>query len=171
MNAQELQEHRQRQDAFFRTNAQSPIPREERPSFEGLKYYNYNPDLDLVVEVNEFDQKQDIQMQTSIGDLRAFQRWGEFTFDVEGEPVRLTIYFSPHNGYFFLPFMDATSGEETYGAGRYLDVEPLSGRQFAIDFNLAYSPYCAYNPNYSCPIPPQENRLSVPIEAGEKNLK
>jgi hypothetical protein len=71
-------------------------------------------------------------------------------------------------GGYFLPFMDATSGDETYGAGRYLEIEPLPGGKLLVDFNMAYNPYCAYNEYWSCPIPPKENRLSVPIEAGEK---
>jgi len=168
MNAQELATHRQEKDNFFRTHPQSPLPREERASFEGLQYYPYNEALDLVVEVEELDPKSEIQMETSSGDLRDFQRWGQFTFEVEGQQARLTIYYSPYNGYFFLPFTDATSGKETYGAGRYLDIEAVGGNKFAVDFNLAYNPYCAVSPNFSCPFPPAENRLSVPIRAGEK---
>ena len=71
-------------------------------------------------------------------------------------------------GDFFLPFVDATAPDETYGAGRYLDIEPIGDGKFLIDFNYAYNPYCAYNDKWSCPIPPKENRLKVRIEAGEK---
>ncbi len=86
------------------------------------------------------------------------------------------IYSDPQGGGFFLPFKDATSGRETYGAGRYLDshrpgLQQLEGGRFEIDFNYAYNPYCAYNENYRCPLPPAENWLKVPIHAGEKNFK
>ena len=80
--------------------------------------------------------------------------------------AELTIYQSEH-GY-FLPFVDSLAGKETYPAGRYLDPEALPGNRFLVDFNLAYNPYCAYNEMWSCPITPAENRLKVPIRAGEK---
>lgn len=170
MTEQEIRQFRQEKDHFFRSSPQSPLMPADREKFTGLSYYPYNPALSLVVEVEEFQDKDDLQMQTSTGDLRMYQRWGRFRFEVEGQPAELTLYFSPDNGYFFLPFMDATSGSETYPSGRYLDPIALGEQQFEIDFNLAYSPYCAYNPNYSCPIPPAENRLKVPIMAGEKNF-
>ena len=78
----------------------------------------------------------------------------------------LTVYANPQG--FFLPFVDALAGTETYGAGRYLDPEPLGGGRVLLDFNRAYNPYCAYNEQWSCPITPRENRLAVPIRAGEK---
>ena len=78
----------------------------------------------------------------------------------------LTIYEAPH-GY-FLPFVDSGAGRETYGAGRYLEPEELDGDQFHVDFNLAYNPYCYYSPEYDCPYPPKENRLGLPIRAGER---
>jgi uncharacterized protein (DUF1684 family) len=104
-------------------------------------------------------------MQTSTGDVRDYERFGTFRFEVEGQPARLTIYRN-ELGY-FLPFVDALAGSETYGAGRYLEPEELPDGRFLVDFNLAYSPYCAYNENWSCPITPAENRLKVPIRAGE----
>jgi uncharacterized protein (DUF1684 family) len=88
-------------------------------------------------------------MQTSTGDVRTCQRYGRFTFSVDGQEASLTIY-SGDNGY-FLPFVDALAGTETYGAGRYLEPEPLGGGVFLVDFNLAYNPYCAYGDQWSCP--------------------
>ena len=76
-----------------------------------------------------------------------------------------------HGGSFFLPFVDATSGKETYGAGRYLDIELTHDGEIVVDFNYAYNPYCAYNEQWSCPLTPFENRVQVPIRAGEKNFK
>jgi uncharacterized protein (DUF1684 family) len=93
-------------------------------------------------------------------------RLGRFGFRVDEEQAELTIYAGEH-GY-FLPFVDALANQETYGAGRYLEPEQLSGNKFLVDFNLAYNPYCAYNERWSCPLTPFENRLKVPIRAGEK---
>ena len=97
------------------------------------------------------------------------ERAGVARFDVAGEEVTLTLYDTGHPGY-FLPFRDATSGTETYGAGRYLDLDRNPDGTLLIDFNLAYNPLCAYNDSYSCPLPPIENWLSVPIRAGEKDF-
>ncbi len=162
---------RRDKDEFFRTSPHSPLLPEQKQNFAGLNYFPPDENLALEIQAEEFPEKQEIQMPTSTGDLRTFQRWGKLAFEVNDEPVELTLYFSPQQGYFFLPFMDATSGKESYGAGRYLDPESLGDGLFRVDFNLAYSPYCAYNDHYSCPIPPAENRLKVRIEAGEKNFK
>ena len=165
-----LQSHRQQKDQFLKQHPQSPIPQEKRGDFTGLNYYPHNAALDLQLEAEEFDYQDEIQMQTSTGDMRPYLRWGRVNFEVNGKAAALTLYFSPELGHFFLPFMDTTSGKDTYGAGRYLDIEQVADGVFQIDFNMAYSPFCAYNPLYSCPIPPPENRLSVAIEAGEKNI-
>ena len=105
-------------------------------------------------------------MQTTTGDVQVYVRYGRFQFQVEGQVAELTIYRGEH-GY-FLPFVDALAGTETYPAGRYLEPEELPGNRFFVDFNLAYNPYCAYNEMWSCPITPAENRLKVPVRAGEK---
>ncbi len=110
-------------------------------------------------------------MQTSTGDVAPFVRWGKISFEVENQPAQLTVYKDTDSGEFFLPFADATSGNETYGAGRYLEVEVLPNGQLLVEFNYAYNPYCAYNERWSCPITPLENRIQVPIRAGEKNFK
>jgi uncharacterized protein (DUF1684 family) len=105
-------------------------------------------------------------MQTSTGDVQEYHRFGRFHFNVQGQPADLTVYYS--DGNYFLPFVDSLAGKETYPAGRYLEPEPLGEGFFLIDFNLAYNPYCAYNEHWSCPLTPFENRLKVPIRAGEK---
>jgi hypothetical protein len=98
--------------------------------------------------------------------LQTYERVGKIRFTVDGEPAELTVFRNEH-GY-FLPFADALAGQETYGAGRYLEPEVLPDGRLHVDFNYAYNPYCAYNELYSCPITPPENRLQVPIRAGEK---
>ena len=125
-----------------------------------------NPDLRLEVEVQEDPEKAALNMQTSTGDFQRFQRYGTFSFEVDDQPAELTIYVNEHG--FFMPFVDSLRGTETYPAGRYLEPETLANGKFLVDFNLAYNPYCAYNEMYSCPLPPAENRLQVPIRAEEK---
>lgn len=164
-----LAERRQK-DEFFKSSRQSPLTPEQRKTFTGLAYYEPNPSLDLTLEATEFTDKEAVTMQTTTGDVRTFLKWGKFAFAVEGQSAELVLYYGPESAHFFLPFMDATNTDETYSGGRYIDPEWLGGRQFHIDFNLAYAPYCAYNDRWSCPIPPLENRLKVKIEAGEKKL-
>lgn len=169
-----LSQFRGELDEFMELHPDSPLSEEQRTAFEGLDYYDYDPDLVLTVAVNRLsDDEPLIQMETSTGDTRLYRRWGTFEFTVGGEAATLTIYSSPQADDFFLPFRDATSGTESYGAGRYLDnqrpgLRPVGEDAFEVDFNFAYNPYCAYSPYYSCPLPPRENWLKVPIRAGEK---
>ena len=162
----ELERFRTQKDAFFRSHAQSPLTAEQQPGFQGLRYFPENPDLRLEVAVEELADKDEIVMQASTGDERAYTRYGRLHFAVDGQPAQLTIYADAHG--FFLPFVDALAGKETYGGGRYLEPKPLENGRFLVDFNLAYNPYCAYNEQWSCPMTPWENRLKVPIRAGEK---
>lgn len=162
----ELESFRADKDRFFATDSQSPFTPEQKRDFHGLNYFPENPALRLVVTVQEFQKKDQVQMQTTTGDVQTHARFGRFKFTVEGQEAELTIYADP-NG-FFLPFVDSLAGTETYGAGRYLEPEPLGKGKFLVDFNLAYNPYCAYNERWSCPITPHENRLKVPIRAGEQ---
>jgi uncharacterized protein (DUF1684 family) len=123
------------------------------------------------LETDGVDVDEPIVMQTSTGDQQTYRRAGVVRFDVDGRPTQVTLYSSPDMHELFLPFRDATSGKDTYGAGRYLEVErPAGESRVVIDFNVAYNPYCAYNPNWSCPIPPGENWLAVPIRAGERTF-
>ncbi len=117
-----------------------------------------------------------VQLLTSVGDLRDFNVAGDFVFTVDGQEHRLTAYSAlpahPGHDELFVPFQDATSGGETYGAGRYLDVpqqeEDGKDSNYILDFNTAYNPSCAYSPRWNCPYPPPQNKLKIAIEAGEK---
>lgn len=164
-----LTQYRLEKDKFLKEDPHSPLTPEQRTTFGSLSYFPENQALRFELAVIPFANPATIQMQTSTGDLRTFTRVGQVQFDVEGQATALTVYESEH-GY-FLPFVDSLAGQETYGAGRYLDPEVLPGGNLVIDFNLAYNPYCAYNDLYSCPIPPAENRLKVPIRAGERVFK
>jgi uncharacterized protein (DUF1684 family) len=169
----DLDEFRAEKDEFFRDHAQSPLTPEQRSSFDGLRYFPEDPRLVVRTELvtDGVDRDERIVMQTTTGEEQVYRRAGVIDFDVDGERARLTLYASEDMHDLFLPFRDATSGGETYGAGRYLEVEPPDAdRRVVVDFNYAYNPYCAYNPDWSCPIPPGENWLSVPIRAGERTF-
>ncbi len=159
---------RRRKDRFFKTDPRSPLTARQREAFDGLLYYPLDPGLRYELPLEEFPEKREVWLQTSTGDQVCYQRWGRIRFAVGGQPVALVIYAVPGTGNFFLPFRDATSGVETYAGGRYLEIDSLPDGRVIVDFNLAYNPYCAYNPHWSCPIPPDENRLPVPIRAGER---
>ena len=162
----ELTEFRKEKDEFFGRHPQSPLTPDQRMGFTGLQYFPENEALRLDVKVETLKDQEPMQMQTSTGGVQTYSRHGKFQFKVDGQEAELTIYRN-ENGY-FLPFVDSLAGTETYPAGRYLEPEALPGNRFLVDFNLAYNPYCAYNEMWSCPITPPENRVQVPIRAGEK---
>jgi uncharacterized protein (DUF1684 family) len=169
----ELAHARAHKDAFFSSSHDSPIPHERRRDFGGLPYFPADPRFhfeDVQPRPVPDDVPRSVTMQTSDGRERDAERAGILDVTVDGRPVSLTAYrFSgddPHQ--LFAPFRDATSGVETYGAGRYLDLEADEDGRVDLDFNLAYNPFCAYSEAYSCPLPPPENRLPVRIEAGER---
>jgi len=161
----DLEAIRQEKDDFFRADPHSPLAPDQQEGFTGLRYFSEDPTLRFVVDIERFPQAEAIRMQTSTGDLQDYQRFGRFHFLVDGQEAALTIYQNELGT--FLPFADSLAGAGTYGAGRYLEPEELPDGRFLVDFNMAYNPYCAYNENWSCPITPAENRLKVPIRAGE----
>lgn len=165
----DLQQFRLQKDEFFKHDHQSPLTDEQKQDFQSLNYFPENPTLDLEVQIEQFTEVQQIQIQTNTGEVQVYDRFGRIRFEVDGELAELTIYANDH-GY-FLPFADSLAGQETYGAGRYLEPVPLPGGKLLVDFNLAYNPYCAYNERWSCPITPAENRLKLPVRAGEKVFK
>ena len=114
-------------------------------------------------------------MKTSDKRLRDYDLYAKVTFELDGREFQLNVYQisaanmkALHQNRLFLPFTDQSNGTDTYGGGRYLDLEIPEGDRITIDFNKAYNPYCAYSDRYSCPIPPQENDLGIPILAGVK---
>jgi uncharacterized protein len=140
-----------------------------------LSYYPPDPAFRIAAGVVPFARPEVLQMATSTGEIRAQRRYAELRFRIGDRDLRLSGFTDPYQDHaheLFVPFQDATSGRETYGAGRYLEValEHHAGgvHTALIDFNLAYNSYCAYSPNYSCQIPPAENRLPVAITAGER---
>lgn len=167
----ELEQHRLEKDEFFRTGERSPIPEERRDDFNGLNYYPVDSAYVVTATFTPNADLQTFKMATTQSDLRDAVRMGTLRFSIAGTECSLTAYqfVGKHSDHYFLPFLDATSGSETYGTGRYLDIPIREGAlEYVIDFNEAYNPYCAYNESYSCPVTPAENTLPVAIKAGEK---
>jgi len=171
---QQIENLRREKDEFFRTDLDSPIPPEKRSTFRGLNYYPPEKIYNVSARLERFDKPELILIQTSTGSRESYVKYGRLEFDLNGKRHRLIVYKSTEDPFarsLFIPFSDETSADETYGSGRYLDLEEQGGDSYELDFNLAYNPYCAYNDQYTCPIPPRENKLPVPILAGEKNYK
>ncbi len=171
--AEAIEQFRAEKDAYFKTGGGSPIPEAEREAFTGLPYYPVDPSLrfeDRALEPYTGNEPSNFQIPTSDGRLRPAHRAGILAFDLGGERRTLTGYtFDGGDGEsLFVPFLDATSGTETYGAGRYLDLDPGEDGTYTLDFNLAYHPSCVYDVRFSCPLTPAENRLPIRIEAGER---
>jgi len=172
----EIQAEREQKNLFFKEHSQSPIPPEGRSAFEGLNYYPPDQNYRFEIELHEHGTKEKIKVQDTQGNEREFLRWGEFKFKISDTDCQLQAYkSSPEEDRLFVPFRDATSGKETYGSGRYLDLETgkhqISEGKWIVDFNEAYNPWCAYSKDYACPFTPPENWLKIPIYAGEKNYK
>ena len=166
MNA--LARFRAEKDAYFRESPDSPF---EEKAFSGLHYYPESEAYVVTPVPVRFEGREVVLLGTSSGDEQPYVRAARVTFELDAQPCALTLYqptFETDSGRFFVPFKDATSGRETYGAGRYLEASLLSDGRVRLDFNYAYHPFCAYSEHYRCPLPPAENWLSVPVYAGEK---
>lgn len=170
----QIEMERKQKDMFFAEHFQSPISFEDRSRFKGLNYYLPNPDYYFELELHEHSEKKVLKIEDTTGNERNFIRWAEFRFMIGNDEFKLQAYKGDRaEERFFIPFRDSTSSKDTYGAGRYIDLEPqehlTSEGKWIVDFNKAYNPWCAYSKNYVCPLVPPENWLQVEIRAGEKN--
>jgi hypothetical protein len=163
--------YRKRKDWHFKSAPDSPIP--NLGAFKGLEYFPVDPSYRFKVFLKPLGDAGTVRMTTSKGTEQDFVRAGRFDFTLGGKALALTAFRATdqEDDRLFVPFRDSTSGKETYGAGRYLDIEPDPDGGYTLDFNMAYNPYCAYSEDYICPLPPPENWLQVPIPAGEKNYR
>lgn len=163
---------RAEKDRMLRESAESPVPAARRTSWPTLEYYPPDESYRVPASLAPPNKAgETIVMPTSTGQQRQMRRAGTLLFSIKGQPLRLSVFTeveSPVPNRLFVPFGDLTNGKETYPGGRYLDLDPTATGLYEIDFNYAYSPYCAYNPEYDCPFPPPENRLKVEVRAGEK---
>lgn len=162
-------------ECLFRTHSQSPVPAPERGAATTPVYYDYDPALRTVADVQAADGAT-FELPGSTSGHVSTERAGMAHFSLGGTPISLSMFWLlDYAGGFFLSFRDATSGSETYGAGRYLldtaksaDLGTDRDGRLILDFNFSYQPSCSYDPRWSCPLPPRENWLSIPIRAGER---
>ena len=158
-------------DADFKSGSNSPVPENRRAELLPLGYFPIDPEYKTAATLKPSDDTAVIPFATSTGTVRQMRRAGALEFTLKGQPLKLTAFVevgAPNNDRLFMPFNDLTSGTETYPGGRYLDLERNVTGIYEIDFNRAYFPYCYYSPTYECPYPPAENRLKIPVRAGER---
>lgn len=164
-----LENFRKHKDEYFASGEHSPLNSADRSGFEALTYFPYNPSLQFEVEIDPTDDQGDpLTLDTSDGEKAEFLIAGKVRFLVDNGEYELTLLKDADRGRFFLPFHDATNGRETYKDGRYIDPQQKPNGKLTLDFNYAYNPYCAYDEGWSCPLPPEQNKLPVEILAGEK---
>lgn len=169
----EIEKEREDKDRFMKTSSESPFA-QIKDQYTGLNYFPIDPKYRIIADLTPIESKKPVTLTTNDGKQERYQEYAYAEFDLDQYHNKLVIYemidMGPSRGKLFLAFGDATSANETYGAGRYLDVTKTPGATtITLDFNKAYNPYCAYNETYSCPLPPPENLLNVAIKAGEKS--
>lgn len=167
---------RAEKDSAFVNETWSPLLPEDKKNFHGLKYFPIDLSLRFSGPILKYDSTILDTIIGTKGDRRPALKYGYFPFDYQSKKYKLQIFKILRKDptaqkYLFLGFTDQTSGKETYGAGRYIDLTENEQNHYIIDFNLAYNPYCAYNPRYTCAIPSEENHLPFPVRAGEKIFK
>lgn len=160
---------RARKDEMFRSGGEdSPILPKDLQAFVPLSYFSIDESYAVPAQLQPAAEQIRLQMPTSTGKLRDTTRIGTLQFNLKGQPLQLAAFLEDGSRRLFVPFSDLTSGTETYQAGRYMNLDPTPTGIYIVDFNIAYHPYCYYNADYDCPLPPAENRLRLPIRAGER---
>jgi uncharacterized protein (DUF1684 family) len=173
----DLKTFRDGRDHEMRDPNKTPLPKAEIEKFSGLKYYDANRKFRVRARLRKEPSEQKVQFQTSSGKIRTFLKYGVVSFKLSGKKFELNVYqtepgaqIEEYKNLLFVPFRDLTSGKESYGTGRYIDIRIPEKDKVILDFNLAYNPNCAYGSGqYNCPVPPKENRLDIEITAGEKS--
>jgi uncharacterized protein (DUF1684 family) len=161
---------RTEKDAYMRSS-DSPVPAAARAAFPPLPYFPIDESYRIPASLTVAPGNEIIELPTSSGTRDRMRRIGTLEFTLKGRPLKLTAFAPAADTTLrrlFVPFGDLTSGTETYQGGRYIDLDRTRTGVYDLDFNRAYHPFCVYNAEYICPIPPRENRLDLPIRAGEK---
>jgi len=171
--AEAIEASRLEKDAFFLLGAESPLLPEDQTGFAGLPYYPIDTAMRVPAVLTEqpLETPVIIELPTSAREMRRMRKVGTLGFTLGDASLRLTAFTDENDrsmARLFVPFGDLTSGTETYGGGRYLELDRTPTGLYDLDFNRAYHPYCVYNISYVCPVPPRENRLAVAIRAGER---
>ncbi len=164
---QEWKEYIAKKDTNYKNSEESPI--KDKENFKGLNYFAYNEKLVIDFKVDRSREGEIWVFPNSDGSNQSLEILGTIQKEIEGQMISLLV-FKHKEGGFFLPFKDKTAPEETYGGGKYIDVDPLNlnNNLLTVNFNYSYFPYCAYSEGFACPLPPLENNLPLRIEAGEK---
>jgi uncharacterized protein (DUF1684 family) len=157
-------------DSEFQTASDSPVPANRRAELLPLAYFSIDPDYKVATTLKPSTDGAVVTMATSTGGRAQYRRVGAFEFTLKGQPLTLTAFHEvgARGNTLFVPFTDLTTGNETYAAGRFLELQPNATGIYEIDFNRAFIPYCYYNITYECPISPPENHLKIPVRAGER---
>jgi uncharacterized protein len=170
-----VEKYREQTHRDFSDSSETPLTKEGLKDFKGLAYFEIDSVYRVFAKLTLTPNEDVFKMKTSTERLPEHVKYGEAEFEIKGKKLKLNAYQNvklsqdeKYKDYLFIPFRDFTSGETTYGGGRFLDVDVPNGNTLIVDFNKAYNPYCAYNHKYSCPIPPLENTLEMEINAGEK---
>jgi uncharacterized protein (DUF1684 family) len=169
---EKVEKERERQFKFIRFNVESPLTEEQKKNLKTLTFYDINPSYRVKARLLPIENKKVREVPLTDGSKEKYIEHSYAEFELNGKTNKLLLLQSIKETdmrNFFLAFADETSGKETYGGGRFLNVRQDGKNSITIDFNLAYNPYCAYNPDYACPLPPKENLMTIAIEAGEKN--
>jgi uncharacterized protein len=169
--AEQIAIDRAEKDEAFAKSSDSPIPENKRAQYLPLAYFAIDEGYRTAAILTPYQGEPTIEMPTSTGKRRDMRRAGQLKFTVKGQPMTLTAFVEATDqrmDRLFVPFSDKTNGAETYPGGRYLDLNRTATGLYDLDFNRAYHPYCYFNDTYDCPYPPAENRLAIPIRAGER---
>lgn len=165
-------------NAKYKDASTSPLKDKDRKTFKGLDFFKFDSTYVVKATFKRTPDEKPFKMKTTTERRPIYVKYGELSFTLKEEDFKLNIYQNQgliekvgFEDYLFLPFLDETSGLESYGGGRYVDTRIPEGNTLVINFNEAYNPYCAYNDKYSCPIVPRINYLETRIEAGIKAFK
>lgn len=158
-------------DEAFKAAPGDPVPADKMAALVPLSYFPIDEMYAVPATLDPAAERTRLQVPTSTGKVRDIERIGTLKFTVKGQKMSLTAFHEldqPQITRLFVPFSDFTNGAETYAAGRYMELDPTPTGIYVVDFNVAYHPFCYYNEEYDCPYPPKENRLEMPIRAGER---
>ena len=172
-HTEEIEQYQYELNVYYSDVKTSPLKKKDLKKFKKLSFFPTDKNYRVVANFERTPNEPIFEMQTSTERLPLYAQYGIATFTIDDKEFSLRLYQSQRSKLdpkyadnLFLPFNDLTNGNESYGAGRYINVKVPKGDTIIIDFNKAYNPYCAYNDQYSCPIPPRENDLGVEIKAG-----
>jgi len=163
----ELERYRRQKDSFFKSDPHSPLSKEQKRAFKGPGVLPGESGTALRCQGRALCRAGAHPDADQHRRVQNYAKYGALQFTADGQAASLTVYTS-EDGEAFIPFTDATSGDETYATGRYLDLERHDSNLFHVDFNQAYNPWCAYSPNYSCPIPPRKTGFRCLSAPGRK---